>query len=132
MGDLERGWQMPDQPGRLVQISTVRFVIDSSFDVTHDPTEYWKSAGGTVKWETSNVGGKCRISQAGSSRSPPSASSSTRASMSPMTRPSTGSRPAERSNGRPRTWVANAGSARPARPDLHRPLRHRLELRCHP
>src|ERR1051326_4454436 len=34
--------------------------------------------------------------------------------MSAMTRPSTGSRSAKRSNGRPRTWVANAGLVDPA------------------
>ena len=48
-------------------VSTVRFVIDSSYDVSDDPAEYWKSVGGTVKWETSNIGGKCRINQSGSS-----------------------------------------------------------------
>lgn len=46
--------------------ATVRFEIDSSFDVSDDPAEYWKSVSGTLTWETSNTGGECRISGAGS------------------------------------------------------------------
>jgi len=46
--------------------SNVRFVIDSSYDVTDDPAEYWKSVSGTINWQTSNVGGQCRIGGSGS------------------------------------------------------------------
>ncbi len=46
--------------------ATVRFEIDSSFDVTDDPAEYWKSVSGTLNWVASNVGGECHYAASGS------------------------------------------------------------------
>jgi hypothetical protein len=69
VGTVKAGWEQKTRElGTFTAsaITDVRFVIDSSFDVSTDPAEYWKSVSGTIRWETHNVGGKCRISQSGS------------------------------------------------------------------
>ena len=67
-GTVKAWWELRTaEMGILTETSeaTVRFVIDSSYDTTDDPAEYWKSVSGTIKWQTSNVGGQCRVSASG-------------------------------------------------------------------
>jgi hypothetical protein len=69
VGTVNSGLEMRSpELGTLTETmkATVRFVIDSSFDITDDPAEYWKSVSGKIEWETSNVGGQCRVGASGS------------------------------------------------------------------
>jgi hypothetical protein len=45
--------------------ATIRLVIDSSYDTTDDPAQYWKSVSGNLNWTASNSGSTCRINSSG-------------------------------------------------------------------
>jgi hypothetical protein len=68
-GTVKAWWELrTPELGVLTETAeaTVRFAIDSSYNTTDDPAEFWKSVSGRIKWATSNVGGKCRVTASGS------------------------------------------------------------------